>query len=222
MKRKNAYLFGFIFLIISVVFTVLTKFVDVGISAEVPDTQIGFSAINNGFHKLTGVNMLFYDITDIMGIIAIGVGLIFALVGLIELIKRKSLAKIDGYLYCLAGTYALLGIIYVGFEKVIINYRPIIMEGETTAEASFPSSHTLLICVIIATAIIQLNRIFADNKAIKTTVYIVGSLYILVAVLLRLLSGVHWLTDIVASIFISCSICFFYYGLSLKKGKHSL
>jgi len=222
LKKKNAYILGSVFLAISVVFSVLTKIVDVGVSKCVPDTKIGFSAINNGFHTLTGYNMTLYNITDVMGIIAIGFGLIFGLEGLIQWITRKNLFKLDRYIYCLGSTYALLGILYVLFEKIAVNYRPIIMEGETVAEASFPSSHTLLICAIITTGLIQVNRLFAGKKALVVAFDIFGALYFATAVTLRLLSGVHWLTDIVASLLITTSITFFYYAASKEeKGKHS-
>ena len=95
------------------------------------------------------------------------------------------------------------------------------MDGEI--EASFPSSHTLLIFVIIATAIIEANRYFSDKKTLKTVLTVIGILYIIVSVVLRLLSGVHWLTDIIASLLISASITFFYYAVSKQeKGKHSI
>ena len=221
MKKKNAYLFGFIFLIISVVFTVMVKTFDVGVSTETPGYNIGFAAINNTFHSLTGVNMSFYRITNVMGIISIATGLILAFIGFLQLVIRKSFAKVDRSFYCLGGTYVLLGLIYAIFEKVIINYRPIFMDGEI--EASFPSSHTLLIFVIIATAIIEANRYFSGKKTLKTVLTVIGILYIIVSVILRLLSGVHWLTDIIASLLISASITFFYYAVSKQeKGKHSI
>lgn len=221
MKKKNAYLFGFIFLIISVVFTVMVKTFDVGVSTETPGYNIGFATINNAFHSLTGVNMSFYRITNVMGIIAISIGLIFPLCGLLQLLKRKNFADIDRNIYLLSGVYVILGAIYSAFEKVIINYRPIFMDGEI--EASFPSSHTLLIFVIIATAIIEANRYFSDKKTLKTVLTVIGILYIIVSVVLRLLSGVHWLTDIIASLLISASITFFYYAVSKQeKGKHSI
>ncbi len=224
MKKKTAYILGTVFLVLTVIFACLTKFLDIaeftvkGGNNEI--TEIGFSKINIYFHNLTGVHLNWYDITDKMGIIAIGFGLIFGAVGLYELINRKSLLKLDRYIYCLGGTYALLGIIYVLFEKIALNYRPIVMEGELSPEASFPSSHTLLICVILITAVIQINRLF-KNTALKVILSIFGIGFALVAVFGRIYSGVHWFTDIVASLILTASIVFFYIGLSKENnGKH--
>ncbi len=221
MKKKNAYLLGCIFAVISLIFSALTMVVDVT-HYGATDTDIGFSKINIGFHELTGVNIIWYDITDWLGIASIGVGLMFALVGLCQLIKRKSFAEVDKSIYGLGGVYVILGILYVGFEKIALNLRPIIMEGETAAEASFPSSHTLLICTIIATAIIQFNRM-VDNKLLQKLSVILGSLFIIISIFGRAYSGVHWLTDIIASLLISTSLVFIFVGFSSdSKGKHSL
>ena len=222
MKTKTSYILGAVFAVVSAVFTALVMTVDVGISQLVPETNIGFSCINNAFHNLTGTNMIWYKITGVMGIAALGVALLFAAYGGIVLIKRKSLFKIDRYLYALAGVYVVLGIIYAGFEKFIVNYRPIIMPDATEPEASFPSSHTLLICTIIITAAITLYRLLEGKKALQNAVIIISSAYTAVAVFGRLYCGVHWLTDIIASLLISASIIFFYYGASKNTdGKHT-
>ena len=76
------------------------------------------------------------------------------------------------------------------------------MEGETEAEASFPSSHTMLVCVVMGSAIMLLGRYIKDEK-IRRVLKIVFYLVIAVTVLGRLFSGVHWLTDILGGVLIS-------------------
>lgn len=225
MKKKTSYILGTAFALLAVIFTVMTKVYDVAEFTVEGDyetvTEIGFSKINIFFHNLTGVHMNWYDITDKMGIIAIGFGLIFGVIGLYQLIKRRSLWKLDRYIYCLGGTYALLGMLYFAFEKFALNFRPILMDGETSPEASFPSSHTLLICVILITAVIQINRLL-NNRILRIVLSIFGIAFTAVAVYGRLYSGVHWFTDIIASLIITASIVFFYVGLSKEsKGKHN-
>ncbi|MCQ2450993.1 MAG: phosphatase PAP2 family protein [Clostridia bacterium] len=227
MEKKTSYILGAIFTALSVVFAVIAKKVDTATyvieNNKYLSVKIGFYKINTYIHNLTGVHMNWYDITDIMGILSIGFGLIFGLVGLIQLIKRKNLFKLDRYIYCLGGTYALLGIIYAAFEKITLNRRPIVMPGEDLPEASFPSSHTLLIAVIMITGAIQICRLFADKKAIKISLSAFCILFATVGVLGRFYSGVHWFTDIIESLIITAAICFFYYGLSKEtKGRHSL
>ncbi len=214
MNKKTAYQLSGLFFILFLIFVFLLKNIDIRQVPDVPDTKIGFATLNNAVHSLTGVHIIWYKITDIMGIASIGVGLIFGFVAFCQLLIRKSFFKIDGYFYCLGGLYGLLGILYLAFEKLVINTRPIIMESETTAEASFPSSHTLLICAIIATAVIQLNRNIKDNRNLKLVIDIIGAIIIAVAIIGRIISGVHWITDIIASLILTTSITFLYYAVS--------
>ncbi len=222
MKKKYAYSLSALFFALFGLFTYLVKTVDIGALPDVPEKEIGFSKLNNGFHKLTGVNLTWYDITDIMGIAAIGFGLIFAFYGLLKLIKFKSFAKVGRDIYALGGTYILLGVVYAFFEKVIINYRPVIMDGESSPEASYPSSHTVLIVVIMITAIIEIHRLLGDKKQVKTVLTVFGLIYAAIAVVGRLLSGIHWLTDITASLILSTAIIFLFCGASVPfEGKHT-
>ncbi len=209
MTKKNLYIFGVIFALLSVLFGVSVKFVDVSEVNAVKGTVIGFSTVNFAVHDFTGVNMFLYDLTNIMGIVSIAFGLVFALFGLIALIKGKSFLKVPFFYYPLGSVYILLGILYAVFEKVAVNYRPIIMPGNNVPEASFPSSHTLLIITIIGTALVLLNKLIKKTK-LKVFVNIFGAVYIAVAILGRLFCGAHWFTDILESILISLTIiCLF-------------
>jgi len=221
LKKKTSFILSGLFLVCFLFMIYAVLFIDVGVSKEVPETTIGLSTINNGFHALTGTNILWFDITDYMGISSIVLGLCFALIGLIQLIKGKSFAKVDSSLYFLGGVYVLLGIIYVAFEKIVINYRPIILPDATSPEASFPSSHTLLIFVILATAIIETKLLLKDNKVFTNVFTFLACLGIIVAVFGRLFCGAHWLTDIVSSIFLSLSIIFAFKGfVTIEIHKH--
>ncbi len=64
-------------------------------------TEVGFSHINQFVHNLTGVNMLWYEITDYIGYGAIAVCGMFALAGFIQMIKRRSLLKVDREIWAL-------------------------------------------------------------------------------------------------------------------------
>ncbi len=220
MKKKNYYFLSIGFVLLSVIFALITLFADVTVYSDT-GKEIGCSLINIKMHNLTGVHILWYDITDIMGIISIGFGLIFAFAGLVQLIKRKSFLKVDIEIYGLGIIYVLLGIIYAAFEKIALNCRPVIMEGETEAEASFPSSHTLLICAIMITGIIAIHRLVKSDMLKKlSTVFC--SLFAAVGLIGRFYSGVHWFTDIIESLIITAALVFFYCGFAAEStGKHS-
>jgi len=175
-----------------------------------PDgTNIGFSMINKKFHDMTGVNMKWYEITDYLGYLAIGVAALFALVGLIQLIRRKSLFKVDREIICLGILFVVVIGFYVGFEKFIINYRPIVMPGESAPEASYPSSHTMLIITVMGATMILLKR-YLQKGFFRTLLRLVCFAVILVTVCGRLYCGVHWLTDIVGGVLLSLALIEFY------------
>lgn len=191
------------------------KFIDVrAIGPE--GSSVGLSGINEAVHNLFGVNLAWYKITDYLGYAAIAVAGCFALLGVYQLVTRKSLAKVDPDIYALAGCYAAAVLVYVIFEHAIVNYRPI--DLGSGLEASFPSSHTVLSLCIMSTAIEQLARRI-KNKALSAALCIGFGVLGAVIVVGRLVSGVHWFTDILGGMLISLAILLAYLGACERFGK---
>ena len=166
------------------------------------DTRIGLSSLNRFVFETLGVHMLWYEITDWLGIAAILTGLIFAVTGLIQWIRRKSIWKVDREILALGVLYLIVIGIYVLFELVIVNYRPILMPGSTRPEASFPSSHTMLVCVIMGSAM-QLLGNYVRQKKLYAVFRVLCAVIIGITVFGRILSGAHWFTDILGGVLIS-------------------
>ena len=213
-NKKNANKFlagGAVFAVLFLIWIAIIKLVDV--SAIGPEgTEVGLAGINKAIHEALGVNMTLYKITDILGYVALLVAGLFALFGLAQLIKRKSLAKVDGAIYALAGLYVVTIGLYVVFEKVIINYRPVIMPDEVALEASFPSSHTMLACVIFGSAIVMIGK-YIDNDMLRKLLIALAAVLLILVVAGRLVSGVHWFTDIVGGVLISGALVFTFIGI---------
>ncbi len=204
MKKKNI-IISIVLIVLSILFTVLIKTVDVQ-SVGVNGTDIGFATINKKVFETIGQNDLLYKISEILGYIALGIVFIYAVVGLYQLIKRKNLLKVDNEIIALGVFYIIVLGLYFLFDKIAINYRPVLENGKL--EASFPSSHTLLaICVCVSATWIN-KRLF---KSDMTKIFNCLLLLMAVAtVFARFLSGVHWLTDIFGGIIISSALlmCF--------------
>ena len=172
-------------------------------------TSIGLSTLNEEFHELTGENMFWYKLTEILGIFSLAVAGFVAAVGLYQLITRKSIKKVDREIIVTGILYVVMLLLYVFFDKVVVNYRPVIIPGETDVEPSFPSSHTMLVIVVLGSAILLvLNYI----KRMQIKAAAIGILLVLIAVMVigRLVCGVHWMSDIFAGVFISLALLSLY------------
>ena len=185
-----------------VLWTWLVQTVDVRSAGETA-TAVGFAALNARFHHLTGVHMALYTVTDWLGLIPVLVCGLFAAVGAAQLWKRKSLRRVDPDLLLLGGYYALVILCYLGFEAVPVNYRPVWIEGRL--EASYPSSTTLLVLSVMPTLVLQTNRRVKRPLA-KRAIAIASMVFSAAMVWGRLLSGVHWLTDILGSLLLSAGL----------------
>lgn len=206
MKTKFYFIASLFLFILFIVFTILVICVDV--QPIGPNfSSVGLATINGFFRDSVGYNPILYKITELIGFSAIFTVLGFASFGLFQLVKRKSLLKVDSDIYILGGLYLLVAAVYYFFEINIINYRPVIINGEP--EASFPSSHVMLICTIMGSAIMQfINR--TKNKKLLFSAVTIYSVIIAITVIGRLLSGVHWFSDIIGSLILSGSLLMLY------------
>lgn len=166
-------------------------------------SAVGFATLNGWFHQLTGVHWTLYTITDWLSLVPVAVCLAFAVVGLCQWIRRKRLFKVDADILLLGIFYIVTIAFYLLFEFVVINYRPILIDGYL--EASYPSSTTLLVWCVMSTAQMQLRRRI-HRREIRKLLTIVITAFMAFMVLGRLLSGVHWLTDIVGGLLLGAGL----------------
>ena len=194
------------FLAAFVLWTVLVSLVD--IRAIGPNgSSVGFATLNGYVHERTGVNFPLYTITDWLGLVPIGVAFGFAILGLVQWIKRKSLLKVDRSLLALGGFYVVVLAAYIFFEIVVINYRPVLLGGYL--EASYPSSTTMLVMCVMPTAAMQLN-VRIKNTVLRRCAVITIVAFTAFMVIGRLVSGVHWITDIIGGALLSAGLVTMY------------
>ncbi len=193
------------------VWTVLIQTVDVRPIGP-NGTNVGFSAFNSWFFELTGVHMLLYAVTDWLGLVPVLICLIFGGIGLAQLIKRKSFFKVD-YDIILLGIYYIAVIFgYLIFEMYPVNYRPILIKG--CMEASYPSSTTLLVLSVMPTLAFQAERRL-KNSALKIVICIFAVVFSCIMAIGRLVSGVHWFTDIFGGVLLSTGLFSIYKAVVL-------
>ena len=212
-KRKEL-LAGIILLVAFVLWTVLIRNIDVQ-NAGSNGTAVGFATINVWFHQLTGVHMLVYKITDWLGLVPIIICMCFGVLGLVQLIKRRSILRVDPDILLLGVYYVLVIACYLIFEMIPINYRPILINGNL--EASYPSSTTLLVLSVMPTLKYQSDRRIANPMTRKSIALFVFA-FSLFMVTGRLISGVHWATDIIGSVFLSSGLFMVYRSMAEYTG----
>ena len=193
--------------------TVAIQFVDVQAIGP-QESSVGFATINQFVHNLTGVHISLYTITDWLGLVPLVFVMVFALLGLIQWIKRKHISKVDYNILILGGFYIVVMAVYVLFEMLVVNYRPVLICG--ILEASYPSSTTMLVLCVMPTAIMQLN-IRIKNRIFKKCLVFVITAFIIFMVVGRLISGVHWITDIVGGALLSAGLVLMYRFISVLK-----
>ena len=210
-NEKRLLILGIMLVIAFTIWTLLIKTVDVEPLGQ-NGTDMGFATFNCWFHKLTGVHMTIYTITDWLGLVPIFICIIFGGIGFVQLIKIKSLFKVDCDIILLGIYYIIVIGYYLIFEMIPINYRPMLVEG--FMEASYPSSTTLLVLSVMPTLMLQTNcRI--KNRYAKRIIYIFTVVFSAFMVIGRLIAGVHWFTDIVGAVFLSTGLFYFYKAIVL-------
>lgn len=199
------------------IFTLLAVCVDVQPIGPA-GSLVGFAAFNQWIFDRIGVHWIWYDITDWLGIIAVLQAFFFVIVGVCQLIRRKSLFKVDRQLWVLGAFYLMTIAFYLFFENVIVNYRPVLMNG--FLEASYPSSHTMIVVCIMASAPSQMRSLFQKRKHLHRGTGIAAVVISAVTVIGRMISGVHWFTDILGGLLLSAALLSLYFAcLTLDKEK---
>lgn len=204
MKKKRVFAAGVVWLTMFVVWTLLITSIDVQPLGQ-KGTSIGFSTWNCWFHKMTGVHRMLYTITDWLGLIPVFVCMLFGGIGFVQLLK----GKVDLDIVLLGIYYVVVIAAYLIFEMIPINYRPILIEGRL--EASYPSSTTLLVLCVMPTLIEQMNRRL-KSEALKRLIQCFTIGFSVFMVLGRLISGVHWVTDIIGGVLLSAGLYGLYQG----------
>ena len=204
-KQKNLSI-AICVLLVFILWTAAVQMIDVQAIGP-QETSVGFATINRFVHDLTGVHTSLYTITDWLGLVPLMFVVGFGALGLVQWIKRKHILKVDSSILVLGGFYIIVMAVYLLFEIFVINYRPVLING--VLEASYPSSTTMLVMCIMPTAIMQFNARIKNNT-FKRCITITIIVFIILMVMGRFVSGVHWFTDIVGGTLLSTGLVLLY------------
>lgn len=211
MKKENkkSFYIAVSILIAFVLWTVAVRFIDVQPIGP-QGSAVGFATVNKFIHDILGVHMSLYIITDWLSILPLCFVVGFALLGLVQWIRRGHILSVDMSILALGGFYIVVMVVYLLFEIIVLNYRPVLIGGYL--EASYPSSTTMLVLCVMSTAIMQLKTRI-KNRVLGRFVTLAIFAYIAFMVICRLISGVHWFTDIIGGALLSAGLVLIYYSV---------
>ncbi len=205
-KQKMWLVFSICLLVAFVAFTLIVAFVDV-------NDGVGLSHLNHPIWQRCGKSEIWETITDWLGYLTI-LALLFCVgMQIWQWMRRKSLQKVDWNLIVLDIVCAGLVAVYVFFEFVVVNYRPMLENG--VAKASYPSSHAMLFVTGLFLSIYQIWH-YVKSKLWRIVLTVLISTVMVIGVVGRLLAGVHWFTDIFAGVLISGFLCCLYLTFCTK------
>lgn len=211
MKKLNkSIITGAILFLCFVIFTILVKFAHVSAIGPL-NSSVGFSEINLYIFNHTKHILAWHYVSEAVLYLSFAVAIVFACVGIAQLIKRKNIKDVDKNLILLGAFFIVVALIYIVFEFVVINFRPILIDG--VLEASYPSSHTMISVFLIGSALIELHKMGKFNKWLILSVDIFSIALLVLGILGRLFSGMHWFTDVFAGVLLSVALLFIFYGL---------
>lgn len=201
--RKASFLLGLVLAIL--LFLAFGAFTLAVVSFDVQPVgfegaPVGFGSLNSWFHNAFPSDSGFYSLTEYIGYFALALAALNGLGALVDLIRSRGLRGMKKRNIIVCFYYAAVVAFYVGFEFLAINARPI------SAEASYPSSHTLLALTVLYSQIVMF-RFSSRRVGFASRLFSVLLVMLMVIMVIgRLLCGVHWLTDIVGSVLLSCSL----------------
>ena len=213
-KNKHSLITPAVLFAVFVLYTAAVALIDVKPVGQM-NSNVGMATINKALSDAIGIHMIWYDITNILGILALLIAAFFGVVGVIQLVTRKSLLKVDRDIIILGCFYVMVIVCYVLFDHFAINYRPVMLED--TLEASYPSSHTMLAVCVMSTAICQLKWKMRDEHVSRIVQGVLAVLIVL-TVVGRMISGVHWFTDIIGGVLLSAFLVSLYVWFVYEAG----
>jgi undecaprenyl-diphosphatase len=213
MRKKIYLILSLLLWLAFVLWTWAVTYVDVQPIGPL-DSSVGFATLNQAVRDKIGVNFPLYTVPDWLGLLPVATCLAFATLGLVQWISRRSLRKVDPSLFLLGGSYLLTIAVYLFFEAISINARPVLMQGYL--ETSYPSSTTLLTLCVMPTAFLQLHRRLRPGWWKRLLLWGIA-LFTVCMVIGRLCSGVHWVTDIIGGVLFSAGLVLLYYTLAGEK-----
>lgn len=210
MKKYLYLLFPAISFISFLVFTILVKTVDVTYIQDIG--YLGFYNVNTSINsKIQAMNTPLYDkLSDVIMIISFVSVAIFAVIGIVQLIKRKSFKQVDPILYILLALYVLVAAMYLTFSLMKINFSP--LSTKENLKDSYPSSHVFISITLFVSGVITATKYVNMGKWMNVIGFAGAILLSILSAITRMFSGQHYFTDIIGAVLLAIFLISVYYS----------
>lgn len=196
MKDKQTYLTkGSFALLLFVIIGYMVKFY--------PEMLVNFdqpiqTAIRGDLPEF--LTLLFRAITHL-----IDIPVIITWVLIVAFIFYRKQWKLESYL--MLGNLTLAGILIVTFKNIYQRPRPEILHLVEEKGFSFPSGHSLAVTIMVGTLIVIFSQRIKDQLW-KRIVQILLGFYLLSVLVSRVYLGVHYPSDVLASLCVGLGVLF--------------
>lgn len=220
-SSRNAAIAAVVCLLLSAAATAAVLMLDVR-PIGVQGTSVGLASLNWSVWSALGANGLCDTLSDGILMLSLLAVLAFGIVGVKQLVQRRSIAKVDRTLWLLLGLYVVMLVAYVGCDMLAVNYAPQLFDGRL--KPSFPSSHVLCAVAVAVSSAYAVRYLF-PSKTLHTAVTVLAIVVVAAMVLTRMASGAHWCSDILCGLLYGVTLAFAFGAicgrLPVKAGKHS-
>ena len=146
------------------------------------------------------LTLLFRAITHL-----IDIPFIISWVLIVAFIFYRKQWKMESYL--MLGNLTLAGILIVTFKNIYQRPRPEIVHLVEEKGFSFPSGHSLAVTLMVGSLIVILSQRI-KNTTWRKVVQILLSLYLVSVLVSRVYLGVHYPSDVIASLCVGLGVLF--------------
>ncbi len=194
-----------------VMWTVLV--LTVNVKPTGPDgVTVGLAGLNAGWWQSTGTHAWAEKISDWLGYLTLLMAVGLAVWQIVVAVRGRSL-RLARHWWVLDGVIIAAVACYLLFELVVINGRPLLVEG--ALKASYPSTHALLFATVLPWVAVIVGR-EVKNRPLVITVAVLCGVMALAGVILRAICGVHWFSDIIGGILLAGALDFIALALAVK------
>ena len=167
--------------------------------------SINLRALNNGFRGLFGYEQggyfrSLYLITEGLGVVSILACLFWTGMGIKDLIKYRDINDVDKSIFATWLLYVLALIVWRVTLKISVSYAPVSVHPKSALVVSFPCGNTFLIIISMCSSIYLIGYFLEEKKKLVLALRVACIAILALGIILRTVSGVNWLTDILGAI----------------------